>query len=581
MNTLPICITQLLTKRAFTEGSNIAYRILSSNCEERVNITYAELEEKVNYLAGTLNSSIQAGDRVILMFDSADNFIYSFYACLKLGAIAVPLKALNKREPLERLKNVYEDCSPSILLADNKTYKTITETIISDSFFGYLNVINIEESVDHYKNDQFTKPFIPDVNIQADQTAFIQYTSGSTGKPKGVMVSHANIMSNSEMIRCSFGYSDKTIMVSWLPLFHDMGLIGGIIQPLYTGFSCILMSPISFIQHPMSWLKIISKYRATTAGAPNFAYDLCIFGYRENALEHLDLGSLTLLFNGAEPVKYSTLEQFSILYEKFGFNKNAFTPCYGMAEATLLIASKIIGQPYKHIDVCTVELENNYRIKLQSGINNSGTKIISAGKPVDGLDIIIISDENNIKCLPSHQIGQIAVNGTNVTSGYWGMHSCNSEKFIKTNDHNKYFLTGDLGFIFEGELYIIGRVDDMMIINGRNIYPDGIEHKIEQLSSIINKNGVVCFQTKNGIVILVEVISKNLDTDEIEILKNTIHALLSNEFNITIKELHFVRKRSIPKTSSGKKMRKYCRNQFNSNPEAFLNDLSLKAAENA
>lgn len=582
MTNFPSSIVQVLARRRI-ESTSIAYRVLAANGSESACISYAQLDERVEHLAHGLSQSLRRGDRALLMFASVEQFIYAFYACLRLGVIAVPLKPVQKRESLDRLRKIVADCAPSVLLVDADAQRNMEGALDQDAALASLVLLDTQAFAQSYARAATSALDFADFPAAAD-IAFIQYTSGSTGSPKGVMVSHGNIIANSEMIRRAFDYSPATVMVSWLPLFHDMGLIGGILQPLYTGFTCILMNSVHFIQRPMSWLSAISRYRATTAGAPNFAYDLCIAGLRESALQGVDLSSLTLLFNGTEPVKKATLEKFAALYSRYGFAARAFMPCYGMAEATLLIACKPAAEHYRHVHLEPTQLEQHQQVCLQPAVAGEGLSLVSNGRPAPGMQVLIVAADDPARVCPAGQLGQIAIQGDNVTRGYWGQPVPAAGKFVRLEQvpsPGVYFLTGDLGFFFDEELYVVGRSDDMMIVNGRNVYPDAIEHAVEQAHDQLVKNGCVCFQVDKSVVLLVELAVRDVDEVELQGMSDAICRLVLNDFNVSVKELHYVRRRALPKTSSGKKMRKYCRQQFMARAESFLESMRIEAVASA
>jgi acyl-CoA synthetase (AMP-forming)/AMP-acid ligase II len=300
--------------------------------------------------------------------------------------------------------------------------------------------------------------------------AFLQYTSGSTATPKGVMVSHGNLLHNEAIIQQAFAQTSESVIVSWLPLYHDMGLIGNVLQPLYVGAHSVLMSPVAFLQSPFRWLKAISHYRATTSGGPNFAYDLCVRKITEEQKAGLDLSSWQLAFNGAEPIRAETLDRFAKAFASCGFRREAFFPCYGLAEATLFVAGKTQSNApavIKHFE--TAALSNN-RVIEATDESQDRLSLVGCGGPGMGQTILIVNPETARVCPPG-DVGEIWVSGASVAGGYWNQPEATERTFhasLAESSAGPFLRTGDLGFLQAGELFVTGRLKDLIIIRGRN-----------------------------------------------------------------------------------------------------------------
>jgi amino acid adenylation domain-containing protein len=399
-------------------------------------------------------------------------------------------------------------------------------------------------------------------NIERDTIAFLQYTSGSTGTPKGVMVSHGNLLHNAAMTYRWMGHSPKSKFVSWLPIYHDMGLIGGILQPLYGGFPCVLMSPTAFLQRPYRWLQAISRYGGTTSGAPNFAYDLCVQKITEEQRATLDLSSWQVAFNGAEPIRYETLKRFSKTFAECGFRKEAFYPCYGMAEATLLVTGGNKETEYKTKTVDKLALAED---RIVEALEESDSQVlVGCGKSIPGQEIVIVNPDLFTFCEHNH-VGEIWVRGDSVAKGYWQRVEETRETFQACFGKEYFLRTGDLGFLDEDEeLFVTGRLKDLIIIRGRNLYPQDIEltaersHKALRLGS--NAAFTVEIQNEERLVIVQE-----LEFREKPNLEEVIVAIrqgVTESHEIEVYGVVLIKAGSIPKTSSGKIQRRATRNLF-------------------
>ena len=330
-------LVELLLARARRIPDKTAYIFLKDGEREEVNWNYGQLDARARAIAARLQAANAAGERVLLLYAPSLEFVAGFWGCLYAGAIAVPLYPPKMNRGFSRLKTVAEDCGATIALTSQQglaRMKPLSSTENQLPGVNWISTDNLPET----DGAAWQKP-----KISGKATAFLQYTSGSTSTPKGVIVSHSNLLHNEKLIQRTFGQNEESIIVGWLPLYHDMGLIGNMLQPLYLGAQCILMSPAAFLQHPLRWLSAISHYKATTSGGPNMAYDLCVRKITEEELGRLDLSSWRVAFNGAEPVRARTLQAFAERFAPAGFRSRAFCPCYGLAEATLLVSGDAAG----------------------------------------------------------------------------------------------------------------------------------------------------------------------------------------------------------------------------------------------
>ncbi len=408
-------IIKLLQYRASSQSQETAYSFLEDGETDAETLTYAELNRKSKAIAARLQVLDLRGERALLLYPSGLDYLAAFFGCLYAGVIAVPAYPPQNQRKTPRIQAIVADAQAAIALTTQKLLPRMQSLLGKIGSLQWLATDNLETGIEA----NWQQP-----DLEKDTTAFLQYTSGSTGTPKGVMVSHGNLLHNAAMTYRCMGHSPKSRFVSWLPIYHDMGLIGGILQPLYGGFPCVFMSPTSFLQRPYRWLEAISKYKGTTSGAPNFAYELCVQKITDEQRATLDLSSWQVAFNGAEPICHKTLERFSNSFAGCGFRREAFYPCYGMAEATLLVSGgdretrrqrdKEISYQSKAVDRLALAED---RIVEVFGEEDSKV-LVGCGSSIPGQEIVIVNPETFVIC-PSGEVGEIWVCGDSVAKGYW------------------------------------------------------------------------------------------------------------------------------------------------------------------
>ncbi|MDC0712647.1 AMP-binding protein [Stigmatella sp. ncwal1] len=555
----------LLRERAARHPDRTAFIFLDDGENESQVLTFGQLEQRVRAVAARLQALGAANQRALLLYPPGLEFIVAFLGCLYARVVAVPAYPPRTNQNLRRLKTVIEDAGAEWVLTTSpllSNLEVLFERVPELGKMRWLSTDNIPvESQDTWK--------APDVH--GDTLAFLQYTSGSTGTPKGVMVSHGNVLHNERIIQQTFGHSERTVFVGWLPLFHDMGLIGNVLQPLYLGIQSVLMPPAAFIQKPARWLHAISRYRATTSGGPNFAYDLCARKVSPEQRMGLDLSSWEVAFNGAEPIRATTVLRFMETFKDYGLKPEALYPCYGMAETTLVVSG---GIPKQKPFICNVQadaLEQGRIVEVDGG---------PAGPGGDGTHALVYSGRTWLEKVrivePTHrtvcernQVGEIWVSSASVAQGYWNRPVQTEETFrayLQDTGEGPFLRTGDLGFFRGEDLVITGRLKDIIIIRGRNHYPQDIEQTVEECHPALKASGGAAFsvtvEDEERLVIVQEVersYLRNLDVDDVV---GCIRQAVSESHELHVHAVVLLKTSSIPKTSSGKIQRHACRNGF-------------------
>lgn len=563
----PPTLVDLLRHRACHQPDDVAFGFLKDGENDLVEWSYTELDRRARAIAAWFQANDMVGEKAMLLFPPGLDFIAAFFGCLYAGVTAVPVYPPRRNRSLERIQAIAQDCSAKAALTTNAVLELVNELIDETPFLKSLNWY----STDEMDNAQAQKWEMPD--IHGDTLAFLQYTSGSTGTPKGVILNHSNLLHNSALIAYSFEHTRSGLGVYWLPLYHDMGLIGGVLQPIYVGRPNILMSPMAFLQRPFRWLSAISRFGATTSGGPNFAYDYCIRKIKPNEVEQLDLSSWEVAFNGAEPVKSETIDAFCEKFAPCGFRREAFYPCFGLAEATLIVTG---GFVHENPVIRTFDadlLGQRKAVKVERGSEN-GRTLVGSGQCLMDETVLIVDPDTHLTCKQG-EIGEIWVKSPSCAQGYLNKPELSKEIFqAETADtHDKpYMRTGDLGFLDDGELFVSGRLKDLIILHGVNIYPQDVEttsaHSHPELCDeaalfIVNEKG------KERLVLLQEVERRHEASDEE--LFAAIRKAISNEHELPIDVIILMKQRGIPKTSSGKIQRHACRQEYLDGTLAELN----------
>ncbi|MFB7331126.1 fatty acyl-AMP ligase [Streptomyces adustus] len=553
-------LVDVLTTHASQQPDRIAYRYLvTGDCDGALQeITYARLARRSRAVAAWLQDRGLAGSRALLLYPSGLEFISGYLGCLSAGVVAVPGvppqgRAHNHRA-LTRMRRLIADAEPAVVLGGREVVAALDEMARDLPELSDLPRI-VTEDIPDDAADGWRAP-----DLTADSVAFLQYTSGSTSAPKGVVVTHGNLLDNERVITERMGHTPDTIeeyggelVLSWLPMYHDMGLIGPVLNTVHLGLTTTLFSPLHFLQRPERWLTAISRFRPHTSGGPNFAYELCLKHATPELVDSLDLSSWKVAFNGAEPVRAATLRRFTGTFAPAGFRREAFYPCYGLAEATVMVTGGSVDTP-------PVLLE-----PADAGAHTGAADAaaIGCGRPGPGVTLVVADPEQGVE-LPEGEVGEIWVSGASVAKGYWRNALATRQTFRATmaGHEGRFLRTGDLGFLRSGELFVTGRLKDLMVVDGRNHYPQDLELAAEMCHPALRPGCTAAFSVDAGVegelpVLVAEVAPEA--ADEAEKITDLVRAAIGDAHGLAVHDVVLVHPGTIPKTSSGKIQRRACR----------------------
>jgi amino acid adenylation domain-containing protein len=568
-------VVDILRFRSSTQPNRDAFSFLLDGETEQTTLTYQELDRLACRIAAKLQALDLTGERALLLYPAGLDFLIAFCGCLYAGVVAVTAYPPRNERNTPRIKAISIDAQAAIALTTTEILPTVQSLMTEKTDLGLLQWLTTDNLAEGLE-DSWQKP-----NIDTDTLAFLQYTSGSTGTPKGVMISHGNLLHNAQTTCQFMEHSEESKFVTWLPMYHDMGLIGGILQPLYGGFPCIIMPPTSFLQRPYRWLQAISRYRGTTSGGPNFAYDLCVQKITSEQKATLDLSSWNVAFNGAEPIRHETLERFAETFAECGFHREAFYPCYGMAETTLMVSGVDKATSPKIQAVQKSALAVN-RVVESSREDGDRYNFVSCGRVIPDLKLVITNPEtlNNSQV---GEIGEIWVSGLSVGQGYWNREKETVETFgayqVDTGD-GPFLRTGDLGFVQDGEVFITGRAKDLIIIRGRNLYPQDIELTAERSHSSLRSGANAAFTVEvdnEEKLVIVQELEFRAKPNLVEVV-NAIRQAVTEEYEVLVYAVVLIKPGSIPKTSSGKIQRRTTRAQFENGKLNIVTNNILKTS---
>lgn len=574
-------LVEVARYRAAEQDQKTAYTFLSDGANQERNLTYGELDRKARAIAAFLQDAGMSGERALLFYPPGLDFICAFFGCLYAGVVAVPTYPPINRQMMAQVEPIVKDAGPKAILTTADIASKL-KTVLSIQSIGQKSLFRfIGQGIDKYfpifkqlggqKNSVIATDRIDtdldqmwqSPELDSASLAFLQYTSGSTSQPKGVMVSHSNIMHNQNLIQNYFRQPKGVVFVSWLPQYHDMGLIGNILQPFYMGGYSVVFSPFEFLKKPLKWLAAISKYRAHTSGAPNFAYELCVRKVSAEDKKNLDLSSWQVAYNGAEPIRPATLENFANYFAECGLEKSALYPCYGLAEGTLIAAGGKLQESPVYL-TCDKEVMKKDRIQTVDPGDPAATVLVGSGAAFDGQKVRVVEPEECVQ-LGDDEIGEIWVSGPSVAQGYWNNPDSTRQTFqarIQNSDGDRFLRTGDLGFLRDGNLFITGRIKDLIIIRGQNYIPSDIEYTVESSHANIRKGCTAAFSLKSDgeetLAVVCE-IKKKVNKAEFKDLVAVMLRDITDSHGINAARLVLIKARTIPKTTSGKIRRKMCK----------------------
>lgn len=546
-------LPEVLRERAATTPDRVAFRFLDETGTENGHLTYAGLHARAAAVAARLRAVCAPGDRALLVYPTGPDFLAAFFGCLYAQVIAVPVNPPRRGHVQQATRAIVLDCTPAVVLTEAAAVEPLraalapllpaarwlTAGLPGDTAFA-------------------AEP------IEPDAVALLQYTSGSTATPKGVLVSHRNLAANQEMIRLAFGHDSGSTVVGWAPLFHDQGLIGNVLQPLWVGATSVLMAPATFVRRPLLWLRAIGEYRAHSSGGPNFAFDACVARAAAEPSAGLDLTSWQVAFNGAEPIRATTLARFAETFAPYGFRATSLYPCYGLAEATLLVTGSGKGRGPRTLTADAAALGAGHYRPARAGKPRT---LVSSGRVLSGERVRVV-DTATLRPCPPGRAGEIWVAGDHVAQGYWQRPEASAELLrarAADDPCTDWLRTGDVGLLVDGELYVVGRVKDMVIIRGRNHYPHDIEDTVQSAHPALRHGGSAAFAAPGEggerLVVVQEVRRDRLDADPAEV-RGAIRSAMLREHDLAVGDLVLTLPGQLAKTSSGKIMRSAARARY-------------------
>jgi acyl-CoA synthetase (AMP-forming)/AMP-acid ligase II/fatty-acid desaturase len=548
-------LVDILTDHAANRGGDTAYILLDSRGAESARVSFAELHGRAITIAAHLKERIEPGAPVLLVLPTGLDFIEALFGCMYAGAIGVPC-AYAVRD-IGRLASIVASSGSSVILTNEVSDTTRRAMPVDLEPLTWLSVTDIPDDA----GTSWRPPA-----LAADSIAYLQYSSGSTGDPKGVMVSHGNLVHNLRMMAEAFSHDPKhTTIVTWLPLFHDMGLIGNVLEAAYLGVTCVLLSPTSFLKRPILWLQTIDRYRATFSGAPNFAYELCVRRITDAERNTLDLSSWEVAFNGSEPVRAEVIDAFSERFAPRGFRREAVYPCYGLAEATLFVSGRGRSVAPTSLRFDRIRLEQDCAILSD---DPTARVLVNCGHEWSGQQIFIVDPERRAP-VKQGQIGEIWVAGPSVAKGYWRQPAASAQTFVTALNgvgEGNYVRSGDLGLLHNGELYVTGRLKDLIIIRGRNHYPEDIERTVFASNAALRSGCCAAFAVdvdgEERLVVVQELSREFRDDFDEDKIRGDVMEAIAAVHQVRLHALVLIAQGAIPKTSSGKIRRRACRAAF-------------------
>ena len=557
-------LVELLIFRKQLHPKQTAYIFLDDQGQVIQQISYEELHQQALIVAANLTQNQCNKKKILLLMPPGIPFVVAFFGCLYCDCIVIPSYPPTSQRNINRLDSVIAGSDSQAIICNERLYQCLIKSELENKTAINRNHWHTFEAICQGDASNFQT-----ANIEADQLCFIQFTSGSTRQPKGVMLTHGNLLYNLKCLEQVLNLKEplhSMTSVSWLPPYHDLGLIGGILGTIYLGATSVMMSPMTFIKHPFIWLKAISDYQAIISGAPNFAYELCSSKITDQQKQQLNLSSWKIAVNGAEPIRATTLKKFIASFKSCGFNERAIYPCYGLAETTLMVAG---NEPFSGYQSCLIDkqtLQLTHQIEFKEQMDENSLELISSGTAFPPHDIKIVEPDKFTLC-KNNEIGEIWFTGPSMAQGYLN----NREETLAVfNAHIKnqttpYVRTGDLGFISKGQLYITGRHKDLIILQGTNHYPQDIEYTVFTSDEALLNDATAVFsieQNNMEKLIIVQEIHRHTAQENFPSIMANIRQNVIDQHLVETTQILFIKPKSLPKTTSGKVQRRLCKKQF-------------------
>ena len=549
-------LIDLLRGRAADTPDRTVFTFLRDGVTPAETVTFAELDRRARETAAWLQPRFPPGARVLLLYPPGIEFVVAFLGCVYAGLIAVPAYPPRGRDIDPRIRAMAADAQAAAALTTSDLLPRLSAMTRDDGGFAGVRWGTSEETVG--SGDAWRHP-----RPAADTPAHLQYTSGSTATPKGVIVTHGNLLRNLQDMDLGWRHEADSVIVSWLPHFHDMGLVYGVLEPIFAGVTCYLMPPVSFMQKPLRWLQAISTFKATHSAAPNFAYDLCVRKIKPDDRLALDLSRWSVAVNGAEPIRAETLNRFAAAFGAAGFRDTAFCPGYGLAEATLKVTATPRGRGVVCLTVDGAALDHGRVAAVRPGEPGART-LVSCGMSAIDTDVVIVDPDARRRC-GAEEVGEVWVAGSVVAAGYWNRPADTADTFgarLIDEDRGPFLRTGDLGFLSGGELYIAGRLKDLIIIRGQNHYPQDIEQTVESLGSMLRSHGCAAFSVDvdgEERLIVAQEVEREARGADLPDLQGRIRQAVAEAHEVYVYDVVILRAGALPRTSSGKIRRQACR----------------------
>ncbi|MBS0184104.1 MAG: amino acid adenylation domain-containing protein [Nitrospira sp.] len=573
-------LPDLFELRCRQQPNALAYALIRDSLELEIQLTYGQLEHKVRSLAGYLAHEVPPGTKALLLYPQGLDAACAFWASVCAGLVPVPAPApdpIRRKYALPRLRSIIEDAQVSLVLAPSSITALSSELSILNET-GSIKWLATDQPYNSVDSGELSRP-------HSTALAYLQYTSGSTATPRGVMINHGNVLAHCKALSLAGDVSDSSRSLCWLPYFHDYGLLHGIIAPFYSGIPAYLMSPITFLRRPLRWLEAVSRFSITHSGGPNFSYEACLRAVRQQQEWRVDLSTWTVASCGAEPIHPETVEQFIDTFGPCGFRRTAFAPGYGLAEATLLATMKRPGKEPSFLYVEADALAD--AIVKESPASKPGTRtLVGCGAPLEETHVRIVNPTIHSECPPG-VVGEVWLAGAGIGAGYWSKPDETDATFkaaLAGSEEGLYLRTGDLGFLHRGELFLTGRLKDLIIVRGRNYYPHDLEWSAQQAHPGLRRGYGAAFsiEGKTGeLVVLVHEIEKQVPESDLTEVVRCIRRALADEYELEIHTVVLIKSGTIPRTSSGKIQRGACRAAFESGRLAVVMASTLDLAPEA